>query len=232
MLDAAYELFCKDGYRATTMEAIAERAGVAVQTLYFTFHTKDELFQAVHERTVLGDENVLPPMQPWYRAAVASDDVRAAVRHICRGVLSISRRVAPMIPAFHAVACDPAGDVWERSERLRHEGMVQLVDALTKKAPLRTASPKPTPPTCSSSSSVPTCTGRWCSDAAGPNGSSPTGPSASSTSTCSDSNPPTRNEFATRPRPPRATNSITGRTADDCLGTVTVPAFWVRSAPS
>ena len=27
-----------------------------------------------------------------------------AVRHICRGVLSISRRVAPMIPAFHAVA--------------------------------------------------------------------------------------------------------------------------------
>jgi AcrR family transcriptional regulator len=137
MLDAAYELFCKDGYRATTMEAISERAGVAVQTLYFTFHTKDELFQAVHERTVLGDENVPPPMQPWYLAAVASDDVTAGVRHICRGVLSISRRVAPMIPAFHAVAGDPAGEVWERSERLRHEGMVQLVDALTKKAPLR-----------------------------------------------------------------------------------------------
>ena len=59
------------------------------------------------------------------------------MRHICRGVLSISRRVAPMIPAFHAVAGDPAGDVWERSERLRHDGMVQLVAALTKKAPLR-----------------------------------------------------------------------------------------------
>ena len=137
MLGAAYELFCRDGYRATTMEAIAERAGVAVQTLYFTFHTKDELFQAVHERTVLGDEDVPPPMQPWYRAAVASDDVSAAVRHICRGVLSISRRVAPMIPAFHAVAGDPAGDVWERSERLRHDGMVQLVAVLTTKAPLR-----------------------------------------------------------------------------------------------
>jgi AcrR family transcriptional regulator len=137
MLDAAYELFCSDGYRATTMEAIAERAGVAVQTLYFTFHTKDELFQEVHERTVLGDENLPPPVQPWYLAAVAADDVRDAVRHICRGVLSISRRVAPMIPAFHAVAGDPAGEVWERSQRLRHDGMVDLVTALATKKPLR-----------------------------------------------------------------------------------------------
>ena len=74
MLDAAYDLFCSDGYRPTTMEAIAERAGVAVQTLYFTFHTKDDLFQEVHERTVLGDENLPPPMQTWYLAAVASED--------------------------------------------------------------------------------------------------------------------------------------------------------------
>jgi len=137
MLNAAYELFCSDGYRATTMDAIAERAGVAVQTLYFTFHTKDDLFQEVHERTVLGDENLPPPMQPWYLAAVAAEGVGEAVRHICRGVLSISRRVAPMIPAFHAVAGDPAGDVWERSQRLRYDGMVDLVAALTKKAPLR-----------------------------------------------------------------------------------------------
>jgi AcrR family transcriptional regulator len=137
MLDAAYDLFCSDGYRATTMDAIAVRAGVAVQTLYFTFHTKDELFQQVHERTVLGDENLPPPMQPWYLAAVATDDIGEAVRHVCRGILSISRRVAPMIPAFHAVASDPAGEVWERSQQMRHDGMVELVAVLMKKARLR-----------------------------------------------------------------------------------------------
>ena len=137
MLDAAYDLFCSDGYRATTMEAIAERAGVAVQTLYFSFHTKDELFQEVHERTVVGDENLPPPMQPWYLAAVAAEDVGFAVRHVCRGVLTISRRVAPMIPAFHAVAGDPAGEVWERSQQLRHDGMVEIVAILARKAPLR-----------------------------------------------------------------------------------------------
>jgi len=137
MLDSAYDLFCSDGYRTTTMEAIAERADVAVQTLYFRFNTKDELFQAVHERTVLGEENLPPPMQPWYLEAVAAEDIRDAVRHICRGVLSISRRVAPMIPAFHAVAGDPAGEVWERSQQMRHDGMLELVAALAEKTPLR-----------------------------------------------------------------------------------------------
>jgi AcrR family transcriptional regulator len=137
MLVAAYELFCETGYRATTMDAIAERAGVAVQTLYFTFHTKDELFQEVHEWTVLGDDPTPPPLQPWHLAAVAADDVRVAVRHVCRGVLSISRRVAPMVPAFHAVTGEPAGEVWERSQRMRHEGMVELVAVLVRKAKLR-----------------------------------------------------------------------------------------------
>ena len=89
------------------------------------------------KRSVLGDENLPPPMQPWYLAAVASADVSDAVRHVCRGVLSISRRVAPMIPAFHAVAADPAGEVWKRSQQMRHDGMVDLVAVLTEKAPLR-----------------------------------------------------------------------------------------------
>lgn len=137
MLDAAYELFCTDGYRATTMDAIADRAGVAVQTLYFTFHTKDELFQEVHERTVLGDDGIPPPMQPWYRAAVAADDISAAVGIIAKGLSTISRRVAPMIPAFHAVQGDPAGEVWERSQQLRYEGMADLLAVLAKKQRLR-----------------------------------------------------------------------------------------------
>ncbi|MFZ1283261.1 MAG: helix-turn-helix domain-containing protein, partial [Propionicimonas sp.] len=43
MLETARELFIIDGYAATTMERIADRAGVAVQTLYYTFRTKGQL---------------------------------------------------------------------------------------------------------------------------------------------------------------------------------------------
>jgi AcrR family transcriptional regulator len=137
MLDAAYALFCELGFRATKMEAIAERAGVAVQTLYFTFHTKDELIQAVHERTVLGDDAVPPPMQPWYHEVMAESDIRRAVHTLVTGIATILARVAPMVPAFLAVTGDPAGDVWRHGEGLRLQGMGEVADALTRKAKLR-----------------------------------------------------------------------------------------------
>jgi len=137
MLDAAYELLCEQGFAPTTMTAIAQRAGVAVQTLYFTFHTKDELLQAVQDRMVLGDEGLPPPMQPWHRAAMAEVDPEKAVRLIVGGVATICARVAPMVPVFHAVAAEPAGQVWAHAEALRDAGMRDLAEALRAKRAFR-----------------------------------------------------------------------------------------------
>jgi AcrR family transcriptional regulator len=137
MLDAAYDLFCEQGFRATTMGSIAERAGVAVQTLYFTFHTKDALLQEVHDRTVLGDDPVPPAQQAWHVAAMAEPDGRRALAQIIKGVRAIEARVAPMIPVFQAVSADAAGKVFRRGEELRRNGFEQLIDALAAKTPLR-----------------------------------------------------------------------------------------------
>lgn len=136
MVHAAYECFCELGYRATTMAAIAERAGVAVQTLYFTFHTKDELLQAVHDYSVLGVDGLPPRQQPWYERMTAEAEVSDAIRHLVAGVEPILARVAPMIPVFHAASEDPAGEVWSRAERLRLEGYAGIVVDLSKKATL------------------------------------------------------------------------------------------------
>lgn len=46
ILDAAVELFMERGFEATSMEAIAERAGVSKVTLYARFRDKDALFTA------------------------------------------------------------------------------------------------------------------------------------------------------------------------------------------
>lgn len=137
MLSAAYDLFCDQGYRATTMAAVAEKAGVAVQTLYFTFHTKDELLQAVHDWTVLTDDPTPPPLQAWYRSAMAEPDPAKAIALIVSGSAGIAARVAPMMPVFHAVAAEPAGAVYARAEELRGEGMRHLVTGLRSKAPFR-----------------------------------------------------------------------------------------------
>jgi AcrR family transcriptional regulator len=138
MLDAAYELFCERGFRATTLAAVADRAGVAVQTIYFTFHSKDALLQEVHNQTVLGRDPVPPQQQPWYRAAVAEPDARQAITDVVEGVATILARVAPMLPVFHAVAGDTAGEVYRQAERLRWDGMHDLtLNVLLKKAPIR-----------------------------------------------------------------------------------------------
>ena len=139
MIRAAYELFSAEGHKATTMERIARRADVAVQTVYFTFHTKDELLQAVHEWAVLGDEPTIPAQQPWIRAAMEQADGRDALRLAVAGIAEIEARVAPLIPVYHAVAQSPAGAVYRRSEGLRREGMAELAAALAAKTPLQTA---------------------------------------------------------------------------------------------
>ncbi len=135
MLDAAYDLFCELGFRATTMEAIAERAGVAVQTLYFTFHTKDSLLQEVHNRAVLGQEGTPPPRQEWYLAALTEPDAHRAVAMLVLGSAAILHRVAPMMPVFHSVAADAAGEVFRRGQQRRRDGCRVLADDLVTKAP-------------------------------------------------------------------------------------------------
>lgn len=136
IIRAAYELFCQVGYRATTMQGIADRGGVAVQTVYFTFGRKDDLLQAVQEWTVLGDMPVPPSRQGWYLAAMRAGAAPEALPHLLTGIATINVLVAPMIPVFHAVAQDPAGQTYTSAEKLRRTGMLELSSALVAKSPL------------------------------------------------------------------------------------------------
>lgn len=47
ILEAATELFLRDGYGATSIDSILERSGGSKATLYSYFPTKDDLFRAV-----------------------------------------------------------------------------------------------------------------------------------------------------------------------------------------
>lgn len=50
ILDAARALFLRDGYAATSTDAVAREAGVSKATLYARFRSKDDLFVAVVTR--------------------------------------------------------------------------------------------------------------------------------------------------------------------------------------
>ena len=73
ILDAAARALCARGYAATSLQAIAEHAGVAVQTVYAVFGSKRELLRELIESTITGDDEPRPsPNGPRRRRSVPS----------------------------------------------------------------------------------------------------------------------------------------------------------------
>ena len=140
MLRAAQRVFSERGYAGARMVDIADEAGVAFQTLYFTFHTKPELLQACYALAVLGEDDAAPPpQQPWYAAVMSSRTGPAAVRHFARGAAAIISRVAVLDDVVRSAGHEPeAAQVLAYNERLRRDGYRRIVKHLADRFGLRT----------------------------------------------------------------------------------------------
>ena len=105
--DAARDLFLADGYAAATITEIARRAGVAPQTVYFTFGSKAGLLSAVIDAHIVGDELRVPLLNraAAKRVATATDpaeQLRRAVALLCE----VTARVAPLYELARGGATD------------------------------------------------------------------------------------------------------------------------------
>jgi TetR/AcrR family transcriptional regulator of autoinduction and epiphytic fitness len=112
VLDAAYELFVATGYAATTIQAIAERGGVAVQTVYAAFGSKRELLRQLIEQTIVGDDDAADQVpiteRPAAQTIAAEPDPRRRAELDAAISRSITERIAPIVRvAAEASASDP-----------------------------------------------------------------------------------------------------------------------------
>jgi AcrR family transcriptional regulator len=139
MVGAAYRLFCEKGYVATTMEAIAREADVAVPTLYFTFRTKGAILGEALGAAVMGFvEPVGPEDSSWYAEFQAQPNARRALRILVENTTPILGRVGPLMAATYAAASDPeVTSVYELGEKRRVEGYRAIVKMLARKGGLR-----------------------------------------------------------------------------------------------
>ena len=140
IIQAAIEVFTQAGYVGARMNDIADRAGVAVQTVYFTFHTKPELLQASFDYAVLGPERLPPPEQAFFADLRAARSGRVVLAAFVQGNTAILRRAAAITEVAKSAPHEPeAAAVVDHSERLRREGLSQVVKLLADRFGLRSS---------------------------------------------------------------------------------------------
>ena len=109
ILEAAQLLFARDGYVSTTMNAIADQAGVAVQTVYASTRSKRDILKAIIDLAVSGvDEQVAVVASSRWVEIEAQPDPRTKLKLFVRLHREICDREAP---AFSIMADAAGSDV-------------------------------------------------------------------------------------------------------------------------
>lgn len=133
ILAAASELFVADGYAATTMAAVASRAGVAVQSLYLRFGGKLPILRAALDAAIVGDAVPVPLLErDWFGRLEELPDGPAAVRLF---LSEIERLMSRSYPLYEVVlrAGDEARQLLASNKAQRQEGLRAVAEVLAAK---------------------------------------------------------------------------------------------------
>jgi AcrR family transcriptional regulator len=140
VLAAARVRFLEQGYGASTVPAIAEEAGVSVETVYKAFGNKAGLLKAVCDVAIVGDDEPLPLNQRDPVLALrAEPDPRQKIRMWSELYVTLAARAVPLfLLARGAAANDPAAaDVWLQGLDGRRSGMAEFAHHLAEGDHLR-----------------------------------------------------------------------------------------------
>jgi len=126
---AARDLFERNGFRTTTVAAVAERAGVSAESVYKTFGTKAALAKAVFDLAVAGDDEPVPVADRTAAAAVRDEpDVRRKIELFVAGLAERQARSADVQILIRdgRHVDDALGPVWSALEEEGLAGMTAL----------------------------------------------------------------------------------------------------------
>ena len=140
ILDAARELFTERGYTATPMTAIAERAGVALDTVDASAGRKPELARLLIETAISGTDQAIPAEQRDYvRAVQAAPDADTKIAIYAAALAAIAPRIAPVLAIIQQAARAEPGlaRLWTEIAERRAANMRLFVADLATVAPLR-----------------------------------------------------------------------------------------------
>ncbi len=140
IIEAAGRLFLDRGYAATTMPAIAQAAGIALDTVYATVGKKPMLFRLLVETAISGRDEAVPAEQRDYVHAIrAEPNARAKLKIYAAAIGSIQPRLAPLFQVLQAAApLDPDLEaLWREISQRRAANMLLLAEELAETGQLR-----------------------------------------------------------------------------------------------
>ena len=137
---AAAARFAENGYGATTVEAIAESAGVSRKTVFDSVGGKVQLIKLAYDVAIVGDDDAIPLGDRSEVAALRTEpDAGRMLADYAAMVTTINRRIAGVWRALEgAAASDPdARQVHEALVEQRRSAMQQPAQRLVALGALR-----------------------------------------------------------------------------------------------
>jgi AcrR family transcriptional regulator len=140
IIEAARRLFLERGYAGTTMQAIAEATGVALDTVYATVGKKPTLFRLLVETAISGRDEAVPALERDYVRAIQAEPDAAEKLRIYAALRNFQPRIAPLFQVLQAAApLEPELDaLWQEISQRRAANMRLFAMNLAETGRLRT----------------------------------------------------------------------------------------------
>jgi AcrR family transcriptional regulator len=142
ILDAALDLFTRQGYAATPMTAIAAQAGVALDTVYASVGRKPQLARLLVETAISGTTNAVPAEERDYVQEIqAAPDAETKIALYASAMRVIAGRLAPVLGILRQAApAEPELDaMWHQIAERWAANMQRFAAELAAVSTLRVA---------------------------------------------------------------------------------------------
>jgi TetR/AcrR family transcriptional regulator of autoinduction and epiphytic fitness len=140
VIQAARKLFFEYGYSGTSIEAIAQEAGVAVETVYAIFGSKRQILSSLVDYSLTGDDLPVPLLKrEEIQETLQESDPQRLLERFARGISIIMGRMAPIFALLNETAGTDS-EIASRLDKMLEErlgGMALVVDALVRLDALR-----------------------------------------------------------------------------------------------
>jgi len=140
ILDEARALLVDQGYRATTVAAIARAAGVSVDTVYELVGRKPVIVRLLIETAISGTDGAVSPEDRDYVQRIHQMPTAAQkLSEYAAAMAQIQVRMAPLVLALRDAAATDASarDIWVEFSERRARNMRALAEELRNTGDLR-----------------------------------------------------------------------------------------------